>query len=234
MELRDFLGKFEFEQMECDKHGTQSRVKGTTGCPKCDLIAIQEKSTEDAKNALKAHRMVCANIPIRYKTQEFEKRDDEARANAILASKFIDDAGAGWAACLITGTHGSGKTLLSSRIISRFIAKYAQSARYETCKSMINEIRRAYSTECMTEASQIDKYARYDLLVIDEVDVVTDNEYTLLSEVVGLRYANNKPLCIISNKTPQELERIIGERIMSRMSENCTTIVFCGEDKRKM
>lgn len=234
--LQAMFKKFNFEQHTCEKHGTVSRVIGEQGCPSCELEQVQKHAIDKHTASLKQHRIDCANIPARYKTEEFIRKTEEQKRQASDAWAFAQKAAKGWAACILSGRHGNGKTLLACRLIVRFINEYALSARYTTCKGIVSEIRKAYKTEGMTEASQIEKMAmEYDLLVIDEADVLgsSENEYALIAEVIGMRYANSKPIIVISNKTPQELEEVLGERIMSRLSESNTTVIFNGEDYRR-
>lgn len=81
-----------------------------------------------------------------------------------------------------------------------------------------------------------DRMKKTDLLVIDDIAVrnVTEAFNNELFEVIDYRTANKKPMIITSNVSLSELERILGQRIASRLKGACVAVGFVGSDNRKV
>lgn len=75
-----------------------------------------------------------------------------------------------------------------------------------------------------------------DLLVIDDIAVrnVTEAFNNELFEVIDYRTSNSKPMIITSNVPLSELERVLGQRIASRIKGSCVPVGFVGSDNRKV
>lgn len=76
-----------------------------------------------------------------------------------------------------------------------------------------------------------------DLLVLDDLASGTDQPYTayeagLLGELVDAAYQSNVLLVVTSNKSLDDLARILGPRIPSRIAEACEVREFQGADRR--
>jgi DNA replication protein DnaC len=236
------FGALHYVEGTCDAHG-QSKVLARVGlgwyCPDC---LDQQKRPEFAAAAAKEridHLIKVADIPARYCGQTFEGGTREQKAIRAIAAKFRDFilAEPRWASLLLAGEVGTGKTLLACELGAALIKKTGRSVRYITARGMISEIQSSYGAEGKSEASEIDRFAQYDLLILDEIDAISgkENAQLLLTEVINRRYSNNRPVIAITNQkleAPTErradraaervyvLKDFVGDRVYDRLREN--------------
>lgn len=232
----------------CDDHGP-SKVLARAGlgwyCPHClDRQKQPEYNSQWAK--LRLDDMIkIADIPARYRGKTFKGLTDKHKLIREIAAKFRDTilTGSQWAALLLAGEVGTGKTLLACELAEAFIKKTGRSVRYITARGMISEIQASYGAEGKSEASELDRFAQYDLLILDEIDAISgkENAQLLLTEVINRRYANNRPVIAITNQkleAPQErradriaervctLKDFVGDRVYDRLRDNGFPCVF--------
>ena len=69
----------------------------------------------------------------------------------------------------------------------------------------------------MTEDKAIKSFLDPDLLIIDEVGVQrgTEAERFILTEVIGQRYENMRPMVVMGNCTEAEIMNHLGDRLVS-------------------
>lgn len=118
---------------------------------------------------------------------------------------------------VITGKNGTGKTHLGYASCL-YQAQRGKSVMYVLAFDYFNEIRMSFDGG---DAKRIvEKYARYDYLVIDEVDKVhgTQNEFVYLYKLVNTRYENMLPTVVIANANQTELSNIIGKSTYDRIA----------------
>lgn len=73
------------------------------------------------------------------------------------------------------------------------------------------------------------------VLVLDEIGAHKLTEWTevQLTRVINHRYKHGLPSIYISNKTPNEFDAVVGERVSSRLAEVATELVIGGPDRRR-
>lgn len=234
-----------FEELpgECQRHGMSVvLVRKGSGwkCPKCN----QERSREAARAAWETERKELlhriARVPQKYRGQAFKPHNDQHRAARGLAKAFFDAVVAGgkaggWRALMLIGEPGTGKTLLACELGERLIDSALMSVRYVTAMQMLGEIKASYSHDGMSESGEIQKFVDYDLLIIDEIDLMrgSDNDRLLMNEVINRRYNDERPILVISNKLVGQLAEYVGDRVSSRLHENSIVVSFDWEDFRK-
>ena len=100
---------------------------------------------------------------------------------------------------------------------------------------MATEIQESYDIYGKTEKGEIDRFSRYRLLIIDEIDKVEErkNARLLLEEVINKRYLAGMPVVAISNQPFNDMEKFVGSRVMSRLHENVFVSDFPWPDFRK-
>ncbi len=130
---------------------------------------------------------------------------------------------------LFVGNTGTGKGHLCAAIINRIIqAGYA--ALFTKTPRLLREIKDTFNRDSELSQSEIlRKMAELDLLVIDEVGVQfgTDTERMILYEVLDLRYEAMLPVILTSNiRNMKTLEKLLGERIIDRLFEGDSRILF--------
>jgi DNA replication protein DnaC len=240
--IQSLGGRLQYVEGSCDAHGA-SKVLARVGlgwhCPHCiDQQLGPEFASQWAK--LRLDDMIkIADIPARYRGQSFKGGTHEQKAIRAIAAKFRDFilAEPRWAALLLAGEVGTGKTLLACELGEAFIRKTGRSVRYITARGMISEIQSSYGAEGKSEASEIDRFAQYDLLILDEIDAISgkENAQLLLTEVINRRYSNNRPVIAITNqkleakqerRADHAAERVyvlrdfVGDRVYDRLREN--------------
>lgn len=225
---------------ECPEHGPAevlTRVGAAWHCPRCLEATMARDTHERWMAARTADLMRAATIPAKYVGQRFAAGTDEQRAvlrTVQLYRDFILREPA-WAALVMIGTTGTGKTLLACQLGQSLMAKASRSIRYITAAGMISEIQATYGREGKSEEAEIMRFAQYDVLILDEIDAIrnTDNANLLLTEIINRRYNEAKPVIVISNQPFDNLAKYTGERVHSRLYENAFVCDFSWADFRR-
>jgi DNA replication protein DnaC len=106
-----------------------------------------------------------------------------------------------------------------------------------TAADMTAEVKSGYKSENgnPTPTEIIQKYSKFDLLLIDEVGVQTDTEAEkrIFFDVINKRYEAVLPTVMISNLAVDELSKFVGERAMDRMRENSGMVIAFGWDSHR-
>lgn len=126
------------------------------------------------------------------------------------------------------GNNGNGKTLLSAMIIKECGGRFVRTYDIE---DELKDTERFHSEE--TRTMFFARYAKYPLLVIDEVGrVKNDVELKFLFHILNDRYENNRSTILVSNLSAKELKDYLGKALVDRFIENCTTVQFNEESFR--
>lgn len=226
-----------FERLagDCDEHGHFENVLTRRGdpwaCPKC----IEAAMAQQRHDAWLAERndtlMQIAKIPSKYAGQKFIATTDEqkrVRMRVIEFREFILKEPRTWAVLALAGTMGTGKTLMACEFAESLIKKLSMSVRYISAQGIVSEIQSCYGQEGKNEESEIAKFVQYDILIIDEVDAkrTTESANLLFNEVINRRYAENKPVIIITNQAMEGLAQFVGDRVADRLHENAFICSF--------
>jgi DNA replication protein DnaC len=217
----------------CGEHGAATVLaRSDRGwyCPTCLEAAKRSEGIQRWVQERQPTLHGIAGIPPRYRGQKFVATTTEQKQVRALAAAFRDFVVAEprWASLILIGDVGTGKTQLGCELGESFINRLLRSVRYVTAKGMISEIQAAYSTDGKTEEAEIERFVRYDLLILDEIDLVPqkDNALLLLTEVINRRYGSHKPMIVISNQQLSELGKFVGERVLDRLHEHSFPCAF--------
>lgn len=224
----------------CFEHGRAdvlSRAGTPWKCPRC-LEAEMAADTRSKWLAIRsADLMACATIPTKYLGTRFAASTDEQRAALRTVQMFRDFIlrEPTWAALIMVGKTGTGKTLMACQLAQSLIEKAAVSVRYITAKGMISEIQASYGREGKSEEGEILRFAQYQVLILDEIDALPakENSSLLLTEIINRRYNENRPVVAISNQPFDNLGKFVGERVHSRLHENSFSCAFGWDDFRR-
>lgn len=228
----------------CDTHGDYvselirfGSAEHWSKCPACIQADKQRRAEEDAaaaardrKAAVASARMArfgAAMIPPRYvgKSLDDYQATNAGQARALkIARRYVER----WADCravgrclVFIGGVGTGKTHLAAAIANG-VLEAGSTALFRTVPDAIAIVKASYSGT----GTEADAYARMvepDLLVLDEVGAVrlSDHDAGVLYRILGARHDAVRPTIITSNaKTLDELETILGDRLVDRLLEN--------------
>lgn len=236
----DFGANFETVKGDCPEHGSNSTLVRTGKpwhCSNCFEAKLKAETHEVWLAKRAADTLATAAIPAKYIGQRFQATTEPQRAvlrTVQLFRNFIVTQPS-WAALIMIGITGTGKTLLACQLAQSLMAKASLSTRYITAAGMISEIQATYGREGKSEEGEIMRFAQYDVLILDEIDAirVKENSSLLLTEIINRRYNENKPVIVISNQPFDNLAKFVGERVHSRLHENAFICDFNWEDFRR-
>lgn len=131
------------------------------------------------------------------------------------------------------GNAGTGKSYLAACVVNALLDK-GYKCLMTNFPRIINELTGVFEGK----QAYIDNLNNYDLLVIDDLAVERDTEYTaeIIQNVIDSRYRSGKPLIITTNLTKADFEKpenIKKERLYSRLYEMCLPLAVVGKDRRK-
>jgi DNA replication protein DnaC len=223
----------------CEKHNCHKELRGYQWmCDEC-------KKDSDKIYAIKnAHEKL--NLPERLKDHTFENYkpvNDESKKALSLCKAFSENY-KHFGGLVLLGGVGTGKTHLSVSICKAVCDK-GQSAIMTTVSRIIRDVRRSWGSKKATDewgrvVSEEDIMRNYsqncNLLVVDEIgsQYGSDSEKVIISEIINDRYNNKLPTIIIGNVTISEAEDYLGVRVVDRIKDNGSIIVFDWESHRKL
>jgi DNA replication protein DnaC len=184
-----------------------------------------------------------AGIPERYHTPVpwtlHGTREERSRQQAALGAlrDFTDNLAGNLesgACLLLLGTVGTGKTHAACAIAATAVLVHKRSSIYVTAMDAIRRVRETYGTG-RSERSELRRFVERELLVLDEVGVqmATDHERMLLSEIIDARYREQRSTIVCSNHPLQKLSEFITERGVSRLCESGAIIPMAWCDYRR-
>lgn len=234
------LGRMQMLAGTCEQHGAAEvlvRNGSAWHCPRCLDTLLAAEAHDSWKAERSAALMTAATIPKKYVDQKFVATTPEqkgVRHTTRLFRDFILGEPA-WGTLILSGTTGTGKTLLACDLAQSLIKNAVRSIRYITANGMISEVQASYSTEGKSKEGEILRFVQYDVLILDEIDAKPDREDAnlILTEVINRRYNEQKPVIAISNQPLADLAKFVGDRVHSRLHENAFICAFTWGDARK-
>ncbi len=134
---------------------------------------------------------------------------------------------------MLWGNVGTGKTFLAGCIANALLEQKIP-VLMTSFPKILNVLGGLYSAERNEYLASLN---RYTLLVIDDMDIERDTQYTLetVYTVIDERYKSGRPFIITTNiqldilGNPQDLEHA---RIYDRIMERCMPVFFGGKNYR--
>jgi DNA replication protein DnaC len=210
-------------------------------CAPCQVEADRESEEGDrAERAAKLLAKAGLNPRFEEWTLASYPRDDAGQAALKVAEQWIERWNRGEADnLLLFGPVGSGKTGLAWAIVRHVIETFLVPARLVVFHELLAEMRDAMrSKQPLDHASDL---ARIPLLALDDLGAERPTPFAC-SELLGLidlRWRRRLTTIITSNYEPDDLaarlgheDPVIGERIVSRMSDGAVQHRLRANDRR--
>lgn len=227
----------EKKKYNCSYCGPYEADDSWPACPEC----LTCPPGWIAKNTEKSP--LSCGIPPRHEScrlANFQTENGGQKKALAMATRFCDKfpqlIKTGIGGLIFYGTVGTGKTHLACAMLTELYNRYNASVRYTNVFDYIKELRATWTRPDKSEAEVVNRYAGYDLLVIDEIGVQygTKSEQVQLFQLINQRSMNMKPTILISNLDEEELIQTVGEAIVDRIFENKGALVaFNWESKRR-
>jgi DNA replication protein DnaC len=185
-------------------------------------------------------RGVASVIPAKYRGVSFD-RPPVTQINELAVQRVRDycrdlapniENGRGlW----FFGNSGTGKTTLAM-LVSKTALEMGRSVAIYSLPKLLARIRRSYDAETgeQSHGELFERLTSVDLLHIDDLGAEKTSEWVLeqLYALVNERYESQRALMVTTNHDESELEKQIGERVVSRLAEMCDTVPLFGDDSR--
>lgn len=230
----------------CDTHGEYSavmlRAGGVSGCPVCASDKRDMEELERKRFQFRTLQHDAAKIPRRFADKSFADFVVSLPAQQVALDacmEYVDNFSKHkreGRCMLLLGKVGTGKTHLATSAASFLINERMVKAIYRTVGSVIGDIKATFSDKSgETEAHIMRELIGADLLVLDEVGATKQSEFELatLFSIINGRYEQGRPMIIVSNLSPAELNDALGVRCVDRIRENgCIGVAFEWESHR--
>lgn len=244
-QMDQILGIDDRRKGECPQHGNfidvhhsgKGRIsEGWKGCPECAEEALQARMREEERQRQmemmrqRASRYVAqADIPKRFADKGFGDYKPVNGKSASILRKIQDYADLlasgdhGGRSLILLGNVGNGKTHLSCALLHDVILRTCKPGAYWTFAELVREVKGSWRKSAdYSEQDVYDKFAKPELVVIDEVGMqnFTEFEQTVAYEAINSRYLLEKPTVVVTNLPAGDLSKCLGERVVDRLRES--------------
>lgn len=235
LETRDCKAHGSFEAT-ITTHDFGGPIRTSTSCPQCEMEAqSRQKLKESKERQASVDRLrYDSGVPARFSNACFaayQAPNEPMKLVLNVLSSFAtrwDEQRSTGQSLLLVGGPGTGKTMLSCSVINS-IAEDLVGSEYSTAAELVSNIKSHYGQRGGDKSisDDIAWLVRVPLLVIDELDVgLSEHDVMLLFRVIDARYAALQPMILISNRNAEQLEQLLGQRIMDRLRECAVTLTF--------
>jgi len=153
----------------------------------------------------------------------FEATSQEQIEARRFASDYIvgfdSNQGCGF---ILSGKSGTGKNHIAAAICNNLMNR-RKTCLIATVSDLMIKLRKCYGNDSkISEDEFLSGMVKFDLLVIDEIGLQrgTDTEKLILNQIVDQRISNFKPTGMLTNLDAEEINNVLGVRIMDRMRMN--------------
>lgn len=204
-------------------------------CRQCILEGVNKgKENEsflrkpDKQNEIAEYKRI--GIPQRHITSSFDNYELEYIIQKNIHDQLLDFVNnfnnGNRKNLVVLGREGTGKTHLACAML-KLIHKKGVRVRYINSFDLSSIFVENWKNTNFFEKNEIDNFANYDLLIIDEYGLYDQKEHhkNYVDKVLLKRYDTQKPTIIISNLLKEQFIANIGFRLWSRLNEDGLSIL---------
>ena len=161
--------------------------------------------------------------------------EDREQMERVLecCRKYAQNFSAESPSLLFIGKTGLGKTHLSAAIACAVAAKGHQVV-YESAQKLYDTYESARFGRDAESVERTELYENCTLLIVDDLGTECATQYTAATffNLLNTRLINRRPILINTNLDRVHLEKIYGERVLSRLFGEFRVLLFKGKDVR--
>ena len=147
--------------------------------------------------------------------------ENEGQREALaLARQYVAEFEGNIGGFVFFGKPGTGKNHLAAAIGNDLILRN-KSVLIVTVADLMSSMKGTFSgNNGNTEEGLLDDLSNVDLLVIDEIGMQTESRYekVIINQIVDRRSSSKRPTGMLSNLSVPQMNLLLGERVMDRMS----------------
>ncbi|MCL6447589.1 MAG: ATP-binding protein [Armatimonadetes bacterium] len=179
-----------------------------------------------------AEKMVeLAGFPKRHLTLSLDQLEAKEKVLPYIEN-YLENKKAG-RGLLIIGPTGCGKTQLAVAAGAEIIRRYLETVNFVHLADLCNMFRKAIKDDD-TEYRLERLISSKELVIVDDLGSISASEFDLanINSFIDTRYREELPTVFTSNLNRQDMTAFFGERVTSRITEMCESIVLTGPDRR--
>ncbi|MGY0117643.1 ATP-binding protein, partial [Enterobacter roggenkampii] len=147
------------------------------------------------------------------------KIETTGQMNALAAARqYVDEFDGNIASFIFSGKPGTGKNHLAAAICNELLLR-GKSVLIINVADIMSAMKDTLSNRETSEEQLLNDLSNVDLLVIDEIGVQTESSYekVIINQIVARRSSPKRPTGMLTNHNIDEMNRMLGERVMDSM-----------------
>lgn len=161
--------------------------------------------------------------------------ENEGQLKALnQARQYVEEFDGNISSFIFYGEPGTGKNHLAAAICNELLLR-GKSVLIITVADIMSAMKETFGNRDTSEEELLNNLSQVDLLVIDEIGMQTESRYekVIINQIVDRRSSSKRPTGMLTNKNIDEMNVLLGKRVMDRMSlGTCLWVVFNWESYR--
>ncbi len=134
------------------------------------------------------------------------------------ARQYVAEFDGNIASFIFSGKPGTGKNHLAAAICNELLL-HGKSVLIITVADIMSAMKETFGNRESSEEQLLNDLSSVDLLVIDEIGMQTESRYekVIINQIVDRRSSSKRPTGMLTNSNLDEMNKLVGERVMDRM-----------------